>query len=87
MVTVDLAILIANTENARDALRIEGERLQDQGRLLFSQCAGTMVEILKHIEQHERTIVEFSEYIETQNRNIKFLYNQWENIKHGKENK
>lgn len=82
---VDLSTLIKNTQLARDGLRAEGERVQDKGLLLFSQCAGTMVEILKHVKGQEKMLVEFSEHIEKQNRNITFLYKEWEFIKHGKE--
>lgn len=84
--TVDLAVLIENTEKARDGLRADGERVQDKGLLLFSQCACTMVEILKHIKRQEGVLVTFSERIDTQAKNIKFLYEEWEFIKHGKEN-
>jgi|GEM_PF-6616929 hypothetical protein len=41
---------------ARDQLRADAERLHDGGRMIISQCAGTMVEILKHIERQEIAI-------------------------------
>ncbi len=83
---VEIAELIKNTQGARDNFRAEGERLQQQGLLLISQCAGTMVEILKHVKRQENILMELSERINTQAKNIKFLYEEWEFIKHGKEN-
>lgn len=60
---VEITELIKNTKHARDNFRAEGERLQDVGRLLISQCAGTMVEILKHVEQQEKTIYNLTNQI------------------------
>jgi hypothetical protein len=65
----DLTRLINDTTRARAQVQLAAELHQNDLLFLLAQSIGTTIKVLEHVER--------------QDRNIKFLYKEWENIKHG----